>query len=305
MAAWMYLPDGQILKVPLGPPALLEQYKCQTRITFKYANTTYKASASYTAFPYGSQGVAGQVYVHILDNSGKEIKKRMVGSNCWVAEYAVGDFSTDQFYRCSDYTTTPTDPQTTKTATLKFDLQDGTGDFKPLTATGKTGSHTFQLDGTVPSKAHWSFLGWNQDDAATDASVNKDGKVSVPYGSTVTLYAVWRNNYPVINGAQDTTIPVGSLFDSTAGVTATDPEDGDVLPSLQVTGTVDTSKQGTYELTYTVQDAVGYKTTVKRVITVRQMLSSMPSTGETNPLMLVSLGIGLLGLTIPVRRRLV
>lgn len=74
---------------------------------------------------------------------------------------------------------------------------------------------------------------------------------------------------PVINGADNTTIDMGSTFDPKAGVTATDWQGKDLTSQIKISGKVDTGKAGTYTLTYSVTDAEGQKTTVKRVITVK------------------------------------
>ena len=78
------------------------------------------------------------------------------------------------------------------------------------------------------------------------------------------------NNKPVINGVSDKTITVGTAFDSMSGVTATDKEDGDLTNSIVVTGAVNTSVAGSYELTYSVTDSKGETTTAKATITVKE-----------------------------------
>ena len=54
------------------------------------------------------------------------------------------------------------------------------------------------------------------------------------------------------------------------GWSATDPEDGDLSTNVSVTSprVIDTSKPGTYELTYSVEDSEGLSTSVKRIIEV-------------------------------------
>ncbi len=76
---------------------------------------------------------------------------------------------------------------------------------------------------------------------------------------------------PVINGVDDKSINPDSSFDPMEGVTATDIEDGDFTSDqIKVTGSVDTSTPGTYELTYSVTDRSGNTTTVTRTITVTE-----------------------------------
>lgn len=73
---------------------------------------------------------------------------------------------------------------------------------------------------------------------------------------------------PEITGVGAVTINVGDTFDPMAGVKAEDEVDGIITSDIVVTGTVDTNKAGTYELTYTVKDKAGNEQVVKRTITV-------------------------------------
>lgn len=64
--------------------------------------------------------------------------------------------------------------------------------------------------------------------------------------------------------AKDVTIKVGDKFDALSGVTAEDAEDGDLTEQVTIyENNVDTTKAGSYEVTYSVNDkegATGYKT---------------------------------------------
>ncbi len=79
-------------------------------------------------------------------------------------------------------------------------------------------------------------------------------------------FGIDRKN-PTINGADDTTIQIGTTFDPMAGVSATDDLSG-IKTVISVEGTVDTTTAGTYTLTYTVKDNAGNKKNVTRIITV-------------------------------------
>src|SRR5690606_1625682 len=63
---------------------------------------------------------------------------------------------------------------------------------------------------------------------------------------------------PVITllGGAQMTVEQGSTF-TDPGATALDNVDGDISDQIEVTGTVDTSTLGEYELRYNVTDAVG------------------------------------------------
>ena len=68
-----------------------------------------------------------------------------------------------------------------------------------------------------------------------------------------------------LNGDAAITMAVGTEFVD-PGYTATDDYDGDVTSKVVVSGSVDNSKAGTYELTYTVSDTAGNTTSKKRTI---------------------------------------
>ena len=75
---------------------------------------------------------------------------------------------------------------------------------------------------------------------------------------------------PVLTVPAESTINVGDKFNPLAGVKAIDNEDGDITDKVTVDGSVDASKPGTYELTYTVSDSKGHTVTAKQTVTVKQ-----------------------------------
>lgn len=68
-------------------------------------------------------------------------------------------------------------------------------------------------------------------------------------------------------GDSELVVKVGSKFED-PGVTATDNVDGDITSKVKKTGEVDTSKAGTYIITYSVSDKAGNTSEVKRTIKV-------------------------------------
>ena len=88
------------------------------------------------------------------------------------------------------------------------------------------------------------------------------------------VVTVLSNEKPVISGADDIQIEFGSSFDKKSGVTATDYEDKDLTASIVVTGEVNTSVAGQYELIYSVTDSDGNTTIVKRIVTVKEEVKS-------------------------------
>ncbi|MGG0722746.1 immunoglobulin-like domain-containing protein [Bacillus mycoides] len=117
-----------------------------------------------------------------------------------------------------------------------------------------------------------------------NVDTSKPGKYIVEYwvvdskgvNATATRSVIVKENEetpdmePKLTVPTGATINVGDNFDQMAGVKAIDNEDGDITSKVTVDGNVDTSKPGTYELTYTVLDSKGHKVTAKQTVTVKQ-----------------------------------
>lgn len=88
---------------------------------------------------------------------------------------------------------------------------------------------------------------------------------------------------PVITlkGKEKITIKVGDKYVD-EGATAIDKKDGDLTSKIVVTGKVDTSKKGTYTLTYTVEDKAKNKATKTRTVIVEEKSSSGGNTTGGN-----------------------
>ncbi|HHK5535774.1 TPA: M4 family metallopeptidase [Bacillus mobilis] len=74
---------------------------------------------------------------------------------------------------------------------------------------------------------------------------------------------------PTLTVPTAATIHVGDSFNPMAKVLAIDKEDGDLTSKVKVNGEVNTSKAGTYVLTYIVKDSKGYEATAKQAVTVK------------------------------------
>lgn len=85
---------------------------------------------------------------------------------------------------------------------------------------------------------------------------------------------------PTITLPNNNEIPLGTEFNPLDGVTASDDRDGDLTSKIVVSGTVDTSKEGEYTITYTVTDKAGNTEVATRTITVKKIGESTP--GEEN-----------------------
>ncbi|HEF1906360.1 MULTISPECIES: immunoglobulin-like domain-containing protein [Bacillus] len=105
-------------------------------------------------------------------------------------------------------------------------------------------------------------------------SDSKGHKVTAKQTVTVKQTVVPKDEVPVLTAPTKTTINVGDKFDPMTGVKAIDNEDGDITDKVTVDGSVDTSKPGTYELTYTVSDSNGHTVTAKQTITVKQKVET-------------------------------
>ena len=87
-------------------------------------------------------------------------------------------------------------------------------------------------------------------------------------------YVNIKGNKPVIN-ASDQTIYVGTTFNPLTGVTGTDVEDGNITSSIKVVSNgVNTSKEGTYEVSYSLVDKDGNLTTKTIKVTVRSVTNA-------------------------------
>ncbi|MFJ7819062.1 immunoglobulin-like domain-containing protein [Bacillus toyonensis] len=130
-------------------------------------------------------------------------------------------------------------------------------------------------DGDITSKVEYEYY---------TGSVNKPGtykvyyKVKDSFGNTANTVAtlIVREKIKPVDEAPElkvptaTTITEGDKFNPMSGVSATDKEDGDITSKVTVDGSVDASKPGTYELTYTVSDSKGHTVTAKQTVTVKQ-----------------------------------
>lgn len=71
-----------------------------------------------------------------------------------------------------------------------------------------------------------------------------------------------------LNGESSITLTEGDVYNE-QGATASDETDGDITGNIQTSGTVDTSKAGTYTITYNVSDKALNTASVTRTVTVK------------------------------------
>ena len=140
-----------------------------------------------------------------------------------------------------------------------------------------TNPDTFTIPGETYQEEGFSATD-NYDGDITDLVVRTETTEAITYqvsdssGNAVTVDRpiVYHDPIPpelVLNGEASMMLERGKTYQE-PGFTATDNCDGDLTQQVTVTGTVDTMKEGTYTLTYTVQDSYENVTTVTRTVTV-------------------------------------
>ena len=77
-----------------------------------------------------------------------------------------------------------------KTFTLNYDANGGTGEPASQTVKSSTGSATFTISTTVPTKQGYDFKGWSTSQNAAEADYQPGGRFTAT-SLTTTLYAVW------------------------------------------------------------------------------------------------------------------
>ncbi len=80
-------------------------------------------------------------------------------------------------------------------AYLYFSANGGSGapstQSASIYATSASGSKTFTIPSTTPTLSGYNFLGWSTSSSASSPSYYSGSSISVSYGSSKTLYAVW------------------------------------------------------------------------------------------------------------------
>ena len=86
----------------------------------------------------------------------------------------------------------------------------------------------------------------------------------------------------VLNGDSTIKLKVGESYVE-KGATAKDDKDGDLTSKIEISGSVNTSKAGTYTITYKVKDSQGNETTKVRTIIVEEKTTTSGGNTTTNP----------------------
>ena len=125
-----------------------------------------------------------------------------------------------------------------------------------------------------PDQIHWLHHDYSLDVSTAGTKYNLEYAATDAAGNTTTVIReviITDDLTPptlALTGNAQVTIAQGDNY-TDAGATATDAVDGDITARIVVTGTVDTSKAGTYTLTYDVMDLSGNRaTSISRIVTV-------------------------------------
>lgn len=152
------------------------------------------------------------------------------------------------------YTWSATVADARHTMTAVYNLEDGTTQEEVIF----NGGQAYDISGTV------NFVARGAVKSVTLVAKNREG---ISHAERTADVSDKTGSMPVIN-ASDIELNVGDKFDPMANVTATDKEDGDLTNKIKITANnVDTSKTGTYHVTYSVQDSDNNITT--KTITVK------------------------------------
>ncbi len=157
----------------------------------------------------------------------------------------------------------------TYAAMLNYDV--GSGSDAPSSQTAYTtiesssasGSKTFTISTDLPAYTGYIFQGWAISSGAASANYQPGGSISVAYGSTVTLYAVWKAAaLEITSEPSSRTLKVGQEWTYTptvniAGCTLTvTGADWLSVSDGVISGSPDS--YGTYDVTITVSKDGGY-----------------------------------------------
>ncbi len=157
----------------------------------------------------------------------------------------------------------------TYAATLNYDTGSGSGApsvqtaYTTIESSSASGSKIFTISSDVPSYTGHIFQGWATSSGAASANYQPGGSISVAYGSTVTLYAVWKAAVLEITSEPSTkTLKVGQKWTYTPTVNivgctlAVTGADWLSVSDGVISGTPDS--YGSYDVTITVSKDGGY-----------------------------------------------
>ena len=135
-----------------------------------------------------------------------------------------------------------------------------------------------------PNKEAKVFITRPNSDTDTAWKSAKDAEYMLTIKDTCTLHKEAPDTVKPeikLNGNATITIKLNEKYED-PGATASDNKDGNITDKIKMSGKVDTSKPGTYTITYTVEDSSGNKATVTRTVIVKGKDSTGGNTTEGN-----------------------
>lgn len=202
-----------------------------------------------------------------------------IGHGAFCADY-VGITITGGSVKASSMSSTPLDRDGECVYLAKVDNLSG------INAVTVDGDATFTRNGDHPDDgAFYLYLTGSDHELSTDAASyfaewNGSNRFTVresdqtPEGGS--------NSAPEIT-ADDKTLTVGDAFDPTKGIRAFDKEDGDITDKIEVvSNNVDTTKAGSYKVTYRVTDSQGASATKTVTVTVKEQAGAQTPNAPSN-----------------------
>lgn len=169
----------------------------------------------------------------------------------------------------------------TYSAVLSYSANGGSGapanQTGSMTGTSASGSKTFTISSTVPTRSGYDFLGWSTSSTATAATYHAGDTISVSYGSSLTLYAVWQQASITVSGTPSSYGVVGTAWTYTPTISVSgctlsvSGASWIVAADGTLTGTPPST--GTYDVTLTVSKTGYVSATQTFSITVLAALS--------------------------------
>ena len=204
-----------------------------------YGNKSSGKNIMYATDPYWGEKMAAYAYTRDLKFGGKDFNSNTIG----VTKKGV--------YNVVVYK----DPSTSSPLyTMK---------------NGKTGDPVYDFTANIVDKVNNNGVEFYK--IYTDLARDKE-----KFGYVLAKDFNVSNSQPVIN-AKDVELKIGDKFDYLAGVTASDKENGDLTNRITYEGVVDTSKEGTYSVTYSTVDNSNFHVSKKINVKVKEDKIGIPN----------------------------
>lgn len=127
------------------------------------------------------------------------------------------------------------------------------------------------------------------DDYSSPGPLGKPDSIKIPENSPYASWDPtdpdpanpWLQCSPKVNGPSTITINQGTSYNLMTGISATDTCGNDITQKVQISGSYDANKAGTYQIKYDVTDALGRYAELNTVITVNSIQQTTATTAAT------------------------